>query len=619
MLSPEIVSLGWLWSGVGVFVLLAGLALVTGRVLAGRLLDGLGAAARLWLSLTLGLAALTALVFAIGVLHRFTVVVTAACLGLLALVVAVVFAVRRDWGAHLVGDLRAVTLGAVRESPWMWAGIGLVFVPAFGAALAPEVRGDSLIYHISAALLYVVHAGHVEIPSSALTYMPQNQQLLYALALLFDGDTAARLLHLLCGILLAAGCFATARLLGLSRRDGMAGVLLLLTVPTWFYLATSTYVDLAVANYSLACVYCLLLMRRCARNGWLLLAAIMAGMAAGCKYTAGVVLAVPALVLAAVPACGETRCGRGLRRAAAFAVLSALLVSPWLIRNFIWTGNPVAPSFMRLLGPPGVPQSTLDWPDIQAGTPGLFARPLAWMSAVAEMYMAFLDYGNFLPVLLPLALGIAAAVAGNWRAALGPEIRLLLVFLALALLLGVPLGAVRRDSRYVMAHVATAAVLIVFWWRLAADSAARHGRLLRRSGAALLALAVCVWAVRSWIWFRDLNETVLAPMSTASRAAYLRRHLAGYDALAALSGHVGPRDGKVLGAAYPSRVPYVLGGAPLTQDFPVFRTQDVRPEHLPGLRRQGVRYLFGAIRDDLRPLVEDIGEFCGVTLWRLRD
>jgi 4-amino-4-deoxy-L-arabinose transferase-like glycosyltransferase len=549
MLSPEVVPLGWLLSGVGVFVFLAGLALIAGRVLAGRLLDGVGAAARLWLSLTLGFSALTALVFAVGALHRFTVIVTAACLGLVTLAAVVVFAVRRDWRTQMVGDLRAATLGLARESPWMWAGVVLVFVPAFGAALAPEVRGDSLIYHISAALLYVIHAGHVEIRSSALTYMPQNQQLLYALALLFDGDTAARLLHLLCGMLLAAGCFATARLLGLSRRDGMAAALLLLTVPTWFYLATSTYVDLAVANYSLACVCCLLLMRRCGSNGWLALAAVMAGMAAGCKYTAGVVLAAPALVLAAAPACGEARCGRRLWRAAAFGVLSALLVSPWLIRNFVWTGNPVAPSFMRLLGPAGVPQSTLDWPDIQAGTPGLFARPPAWMSAVADMYMAFLDYGNFLPVLLPLALGIAAAVTRDWRAALAPETRLLLGFLALALLLGVPLGAVRRDSRYVMAHVAIAAVLIVFWWRLAADSAAEHGRLLRRGGGALLALAVCVWAVRSWVWFRDLDETALPPMSEASRAAYIRKQITGFDALAALSAHVGPGDGKVLGAA----------------------------------------------------------------------
>jgi hypothetical protein len=37
------------------------------------------------------------------------------------------------------------------------------------------------------------------------------------------------------------------------------------------------------------------------------------------------------------------------------------------------------------------------------------------------------------------------------------------------------------------------------------------------------------------------------------------------------------------------------------------------------LRRQGVRYLFGAIRDEMRPLVENCGEFGGVTLWRLRD
>jgi 4-amino-4-deoxy-L-arabinose transferase-like glycosyltransferase len=611
--------LGWLASGTGVFLGIAGLALGLGRIICGHLLDDCGSAARLWLSVTTGLAAMTALVFAIGAIKCFSVPVTTVCLGLAAAVVTVVMSKRRDWLHQIGSDLRAANSDAARDAPWIWPGIAIIGLVAMGAALAPEVRGDSLIYHISAAMLFVVHAGHVEIPSSALTYIPQNQQLLYALALLFDGDTAARLLHLLCGVLLVAGTVASARLLGMSRCDAMVSALLLLTVPTWIYLATSTYVDLAVANYSLACLYCLLVARRNGSTAWTVLAAMMAGMAMGCKYTAGVVLTAPAMILAAAPARGATGAGAAVRRAMLFATLSFLVLAPWLIRNFIWTGNPVAPSLMGLLGPPGVPTSTVNWPDVQPGNPALFLRPLALLASVAQMYISFLDYGNFLPVLTPLAWVLALAGSQARRAAGPAEMRLIISFLVLALVLGVPLGAVRRDSRYVMAHFAVAAVLTVFWWRHAVDTWPRHARLLQRAGASLLAILIALWALRSWVWFRDLKETVLPPKWNETRAAYLRARIPHYDALVALSGQIRPEHGRVLGASYPSRVPYVLGGAPLTADLRVQQPEHVKPEHIAGLRRQNVRYLFGRIRDDLRPFVEEQGEFGGVTLWRLLD
>ena len=82
----------------------------------------------------------------------------------------------------------------------------------------------------------------------------------------------------------------------------------------------------------------------------LLVAGVMAGLACGVKITA-----VP-MLLAAVPVAIVAALGRSVpwRRLAigcgAFVVAGSLVVSPWLVRNVAWAGNPLWPVGMSVLG-----------------------------------------------------------------------------------------------------------------------------------------------------------------------------------------------------------------------------------------------------------------------------
>jgi hypothetical protein len=612
-------------------VLVASVVLVGHMILRSAFYRAIPAPAYLWLACTTGLLTFSLTVFLLGVFHIFAAGAVVATL--IALWGATVFPLRhRRRTLHELGscaqDLCASGGRVIREAPVLSAATALAAGLAFLGCGAPEVRGDPIIYHITEAWLFVVNRGHVDIPSSALTYIPQNQQMLYALGLCLGSDSLAKLFHWIQGALLVWGTAAAGRYaVGLGRRECVAAALLVAVCPMWFYLATTTYIDLAVGNYLLAALYLLLMEADSVRKGQSFpssaaasAAGALVGGAVGCKYTAGIVGLIPAAIAWALARTRTRRPGvpSTMRQLALFLAAAMSVFAPWLIRNYLWTGNPVAPSFLGLLGPRGVPPSTLQWPDILAVPAEPVNGFVPLLRAYLQMFFSLSDFGNYLAS-IALVLGVVGTLS-PWRRRFWPwHVRFIIVFLVAAFLLGVPTAALRRDSRYIMAHLALLAVLIMFWYGCLIAVLPHWGTLLRRAGALVLVLLAASGAVQSYLRYLDLNETIWPIWSQAERDRYCAERLSNYYANKNLAQFGIRGKGKVLGAAYPAPVNYVLGGAPLTPDLLVQNVRDLRPEHIQGLRRQGVRYLFGEIAPELQPWVRLLGKSGDVPLWELRD
>ncbi len=594
-----------------------------------------GGAETFWLSTTLGLGFLTALVFALGCFHLFTPLVV---FGILVFLTAWLL----SQGEHKFHNgsaaemfLRFVKagLGLARRYPLRTVALGGGVFAAFLGCGAPEVRGDPIIYHITEAWLFVVNRGHVNIPSSALTYIPQNQQLLYALGLLLGSDSLAKLFHWTMGVLLLAGTYVGALRLGLKRKSALISSLLIALVPTWFYLATTTYIDLATANYLLASVYLGtigLWTTPSNRMVSAILAGFCLGMAVGTKYTAGVVGALPLLIASAyLGIVTQRKSGRMNWHDIAsplvvLAVTAFFVFAPWLVRNWLWTGNPVAPSFMRWLGPVDAPEETKASPDIQAFALGADWTISGMLKSYAHMFWAFTDYGNYLPV-IALLLGlshVAVRAIGGRKDELCEDVhtvvRSLLIFLVLAFLLGVPLASVRRDSRYVMCHTAILAMLVVFFFEITATSLPTYERKLRRFAGGVVGLLFAAWVIASYWKYKDLREICWPVFDRERREAYCAARLSNYYANLRVGDLVRPEEGKVVGAAYPASVHYVLGGNPVTPDLLRRQaTEHLEPEDLAPLRRQGVRFLFGEVAPTLQPYVRLRGYAANRPLWEI--
>jgi len=228
-------------------------------------------------------------------------------------------------------------------------------------ASVPPVDRDALTHHLAVPKLYLKHGGIHEIPQVPFSYYPMNLDLLYVIPLYFGNDIVPKYIHFGFALLTAGliGSYLHRRL----RRPiaALLGGLLFLSLPVIVKLSITVYVDLGLIFFSTAALLQLL---RWAETGFplkrLVLSGIFAGLCLGTKPNGMLsffflAAAVPFLYRADTVAPSAQPPGERpehLRKRsnlgvlgwpAVFALIALLVYSPWMLRNYFWTGNPVYP------------------------------------------------------------------------------------------------------------------------------------------------------------------------------------------------------------------------------------------------------------------------------------
>jgi hypothetical protein len=279
--------------------------------------------------LGLGLLVLSTLVLGLAALHLLHAGVL---LGLLAVGVAL-------WAVE--------TRRATPRLSWRRPGRGVLAVLGFALLLlnpflecfVPFHGWDALTYHLAVPERYLQVNGIFLTPFSFYTAFPLGTEMLYLLALGFDAETAARLMHFEFGVLCLLATYALGR--RVSRRAALLAPLLLLADPLFSWELSIAYSDLTLAFYTLLAVSCLGDWRSAPRSVSLVACGVFAGAAMAARYQGGFVIGSAVVLLLLSP--GPHRAVEKVRGAALIAVTSQLVASPWLLRNLVLTGNPVAP------------------------------------------------------------------------------------------------------------------------------------------------------------------------------------------------------------------------------------------------------------------------------------
>jgi hypothetical protein len=272
--------------------------------------------------------------------------------------------------------------------------IVLVAGLAFVGTLTPEVRHDPLFYHVEVPRLWLNFGRMVEIPENGHSYFPYGFEMLYAWALSLGSDSAAKALHWAAGLAAAAMAARLARAIG--ARPLHAGAVFYF-VPSIMYLSTTTYIDLATAMFGIGAAALLI------EGGAMRATAVRFGILLGCamstKYTAWPLLGVP---LGLAFAWTHRRSPLVVIIAGACALVPIL---PWMARNYVYVGNPVAPLLVSVFGPESARQTGLAGGfDSFAGTEtGIVVLALAPMQ-----YMRHLFSQKYTLSVLGILAGIAA-------------------------------------------------------------------------------------------------------------------------------------------------------------------------------------------------------------------
>jgi len=404
-------------------------------VLPGHFLNVLYAAVFLFACFSAGRAALKAARFGFAGALEETVFSCGAGFGLLAAYVFILaaFKLLYFWPvAAFILLAGAAGIYSLRKEPLRAAGGPAALGPADFAALAvlllamllnlagalsPEIFYDALVYHLAVPNYFVIKHGIAPMPYNFYSDLPFTHGMLYAAALLLKGEALAKFINYGAGLLTAGAVLA----LGARRfslRAGLWGAAIFYTVGHAMLASWATGTETLLMFFSTLALYAVL-NRTDEEPRWLWLAACFCGLAMGVKYT-GFFTAVGVMLVYAWPA--RSRPLAAAKNLALFTLVASFFVGPWLIKNYLYQGDPVFPFALGLFGA-GPHSDALKLKEFisQASQMGPL-RPLYWLTMPWKITMGQVPNSEYFSplfiVMLPLAFLLSGAagpaLSGLW-------------------------------------------------------------------------------------------------------------------------------------------------------------------------------------------------------------
>jgi len=235
----------------------------------------------------------------------------------------------------------------------------------------PPISRDALTHHLAIPKLYVQTGTIHALPDIRPSYYPQLLDLIYCAPLAFGNDIVPKYIHFAFALFTALIIFLYLQQ-RLNRFYGLLSVLFFLSLPVIVKLSVTVYVDLGLIFFSFASLLSLLKWHeKKFKFRWLLLSAVCCGFALSTKYngliTCFILTAItPLLYLKGAGnsldltaekfhgAVAQRKKKLQLKAAAygiCFVLIAATIFSPWMIKNYIWTQNPVYPLYNNYFNP----------------------------------------------------------------------------------------------------------------------------------------------------------------------------------------------------------------------------------------------------------------------------
>jgi hypothetical protein len=392
------------------------------------------------------------------------------------------------WGLWATARVSALGSGR-RDTLALIAGAGLaaLLVSNYLASMAPPIARDALTYHlphahilVSEHVLWLNLGGHPFYGS-----IPKLIEVIFAEGIALDGDSLAQALHfsLFASFVLFAGG-TVARLFG--PRAGVFAALALMLYPELTVNAIGSMIDAGVLSFELAGLIAGAAWVYERRSSDAVHAALFAGLAMACKYSA----IATVLFLAAVGTVVAVRRGWPGRRlrTAAFQLGAVVVVAAgfWYLKNLLRTGNPAYPLYF---GHHGVTDE--HYKGILADVQQFGPRTLGDFVRIPQRFDLARNIAPFLSFFIaPLALfhraarsftvvllGYAAFYLPYWFFIATHQTRFLMPAIAALLILGgIAVDAMLQPRLAAIAAAAGAVALSLVWWPGLPGDLGRDGR-----------------------------------------------------------------------------------------------------------------------------------------------
>ncbi len=217
----------------------------------------------------------------------------------------------------------------------------LIFVVQFLQSLAPAIKYDALIYHLTLPEAYLQAGRIVDLEWLVMSGMPQTTEMLYLNGLALAGENAVLLLNWVFGLLTAFGLYSFLHKY-IPRTGALVGVVSLFSGYTVVSSLSWGYVDWLGCLFGLGMLAFLDSYYSSNDKRSLFLSGLFAGLAFSTKYPAGVLYLAGLITIVIFELLAKRNLISALIK---FSAGAAIFAFPWLVKDLVFTGNPIYPFF----------------------------------------------------------------------------------------------------------------------------------------------------------------------------------------------------------------------------------------------------------------------------------
>ena len=425
---------------------------------------------------------------------------------------------------------------------------GLLFTECL-MNLTPPISRDALIHHLAIPKLWIDHGGLYELPWAKYSYYPMNIDLLYLVCLYLKNDIAPKFIHL--AFALATGLLIYRHLkVRSSRIWGLLGVIVFLSTPIIIRLSISAYVDLGLIFFTTASVLSFVEWQdsKYKQVKWFILSAVSMGLAAGCKYNGIIPWVFVNLILIFYVARDTQKQVSALSYGLLFFALSLAIVSPWYIKNYFFTSNPIYPLFDNIFNPANH-SGSLD----KGGVMGFFQKrelmygETFWETLSIPLRMFFQGHDNsdqyFDGVLNPILIVMTPFAFINKR--FRRNTLFFTAFTAYFLITAFFLTTPR--VRYVLPIVPLLAIVTTMGIKALIDHFMQRKGFILYAGIIVTAVITTFFLGSNWLYLKNYFDAI-QPIKYISyeetKDQFIARHIGSYSATEYINKNL-PADAKI--------------------------------------------------------------------------
>ena len=219
--------------------------------------------------------------------------------------------------------------------------------------LTPAIGNDALTYHLGAPKLYLEYHGFYFIPGKLCSNYPLNNEMLYIIGLLLGGDVVAKGIHFAMAGFILMGMYQFTRRFIPNALFVFLPLLVFYSIPSVFINSHMAYNDLTITFYIFLSVYAFLNWLSGKQVQWLVIFGVLTGLSAATKYSALLLPFMGCLAILCVSRHQEIDNRKALQFLGLYALSALVVGSPFYIKNWVLTGNPLYPFLYPIFGGTG--------------------------------------------------------------------------------------------------------------------------------------------------------------------------------------------------------------------------------------------------------------------------